>query len=137
MGADVCLDPSVEDVEAAIREHTGGIGPDIVVDAVGSQLSPALAVVRKGGRVLLFGMNANASAGVRQFDITRDELTVFGSYVGVNTFPKATRILEQGVVDLSPMVTHRVPLEELPMALEANRAGRAVKTVIELGDAPG
>jgi (R,R)-butanediol dehydrogenase/meso-butanediol dehydrogenase/diacetyl reductase len=93
-------------------------------------------VVRKGGRILLFGMNANASAEVRQFDVTRDELTVFGSYVGVNTFPKATRILEQGVVDLSPMITHRVPLEELPTAVEAIRSGRAVKAVVELGDAP-
>src|SRR5918994_438544 len=71
-------------------------------------------------------------AEVCQYDITRNELTVFGTYVGTDVFPKAARILESGVVDLSPMITHRVPVEDLPRALDAMRTGEAVKVVIDL-----
>jgi threonine dehydrogenase-like Zn-dependent dehydrogenase len=132
MGADVCIDPSSVDAVAAVRDATSGQGTDVVVDAVGNQVGSALSAVRVGGRVLLFGMNANARPEVRQYDITRNELTVFGTYVGTNVFPKAARILGSGVVDLSPMITHRVPLEDLPAALDAIRTGEAVKVVIDL-----
>jgi threonine dehydrogenase-like Zn-dependent dehydrogenase len=134
MGATVCLDPGAEpDVAGAVREHTEGYGADVVVDAVGSQLAPALGCVRKAGRVVLFGMDAGATAEVRPFDITRNELTVLGTYVGTDTFPKAIRILEGGVADLAPIVSHRLPLEELPAGLEALRSGQAVKVVVEPG----
>jgi threonine dehydrogenase-like Zn-dependent dehydrogenase len=57
---------------------------------------------------------------------------VFGTYVGTNVFPKAARMLESGLLDLSPMITHRVPVEDLPRALDAMRTGEAVKVVIDL-----
>ena len=132
MSADVCIDSSSVDGVTAVREATSGEGADVVVDAVGSQLGAALAAVRVGGRVLLFGMNANSRSEVRQYDITRNELRVFGTYVGTDVFPKAARILESGVVDLSPMISHRVPVEDLPRALDAMRTGEAVKVVIDL-----
>ena len=132
MGADVCLDSSSKDAAAAVRDATSVEGCDVVVDAVGSQMGTALGSARMGGRVLLFGMNTNARSDVRQYDITRNEFTVFGTYVGTNVFPKAARILGSGLVDLSPMISHRVPLEDLPRAFEALRRGEAVKVVVDL-----
>ena len=132
IGADVCLDPTTGPATEQVLEALGGSGADVVVDAVGNQVAAAIAAARKGGRVLLFGMNANATAEIHQFDITRNELTVFGTYVGVNTFPRAIEALESGVVDLSPMVTDRVALKDLPGALDALRDGRAVKVVVDL-----
>jgi threonine dehydrogenase-like Zn-dependent dehydrogenase len=132
MGADVCLDPSSGDAPSAVRAATSGTGADVVVDAVGSQLDDAISSVRVGGRVLLFGMNSRARPAVRQYDITRKELAVMGAYVGSNVFPKAARILASGLVDLGPMISHRVTLEELPRALDAIREGTAVKVVVDL-----
>ena len=132
MGADVCLDPSSGDPAAAVRDATSGAGADVVVDAAGDQLASALSAVGVGGRVLLFGMNSRARPRVRQYDITRNEVTVVGAYVGSNVFPKAARILASGLVDLSPMISHRVTLEELPSALDAIREGRAVKVIVDL-----
>ncbi len=132
IGADICLDPGHGRVAEQVAEMLHGGGADVVVDAVGNQVAPAISSARKGGRVLLFGMNANATSEIRQFDITRNELTVFGTYVGANTFPRAIQTLESGVVDLAPMVTDRVPLEGLPAAMERVRDGRAVKLVVDL-----
>ncbi|MDP8909585.1 MAG: L-threonine 3-dehydrogenase, partial [Chloroflexota bacterium] len=61
-------------------------------------------------RISLFGMNARALPAIRQNTITRNELTVFGSYVGVNTFPRAIQVLERGVIHPSVLISHRVPL---------------------------
>jgi threonine dehydrogenase-like Zn-dependent dehydrogenase len=108
-----------------------GLQADIVVDAVGSQLETAFDVVARGGRILLFGMNEHARAEVAQSRITRDELTLLGSYVGQDVFPDAIRLLEQGRIDFSPVVTHRIGVGELPDAIEELRAGRGLKVEVE------
>jgi threonine dehydrogenase-like Zn-dependent dehydrogenase len=112
-------------------DETGGLEAEVVVDAVGSQLAAALDLVARGGRVLLFGMNTAARADVAQSRITRDELTVLGSYVGQDVFPDAIRLLEQERIDFSPVVTHRIEVGELPRAIEELRAGRALKVEVE------
>jgi threonine dehydrogenase-like Zn-dependent dehydrogenase len=103
---------------------------DVVVDAVGSQLETALNVAARGGRVLLFGMNQHARTEVAQSRITRDELTILGSYVGQDVFPDAIRLLEQGRIPFERLVTHRVGVDELPSAIEELRAGRALKVEV-------
>jgi 2-desacetyl-2-hydroxyethyl bacteriochlorophyllide A dehydrogenase len=108
-----------------------GLEADVVVDAVGSQLEVALAVVARGGRILLFGMNERARTEVAQSRITRDELTLVGSYVGQDVFPDAIRLLEQGRIDFTPLVTHRIAVDELPGAVDELRAGRALKVEVE------
>jgi len=100
------------------------------VDCVGTQLDAALDLVRPGGRLSLFGMNSRAAPPVRQNTITRNELTVFGSYVGVNTFPRAIALLERGTIKPSAFVSRVSPLEQMPDALDALRSGDAMKVVI-------
>ena len=127
------VEPSEERRELAERlgaEEVDGAGADVVVDAVGSQLETALDRVAKGGRILLFGVNARARAEIAQERITRDELTILGSFVGQDVFPDAIRLLEGGRLDLEPLVTHRIELEELPGALDELREGRAVKVEV-------
>ncbi|MGH8985651.1 MAG: zinc-dependent alcohol dehydrogenase [Acidimicrobiia bacterium] len=136
MGAEVVIDPTRGDPVVGTRELTGGLGADVVVDAVGSQLPAALDLVRKAGRIVLFGMNDRARAEVAQARITRDELQLLGAFVGQDVFPAAIRLLEQGRIDLEPLVTHRIRLEELPEAVEELRAGRAVKVQVDLEGGP-
>jgi threonine dehydrogenase-like Zn-dependent dehydrogenase len=133
LGAADAIDPRDGDAVARVRRLTGGLGADCVVDAVGSQLTTALDLVRKAGRIVLFGMNSQARAEIAQNRITRDELSVLGGYVGhpQDVFPVAVALLEQGRIDLEPLVTHRVPLSGLPEAVEELRAGRAVKVEVE------
>ena len=129
-------EPSEERAALARRlgaEELHGAPADVVVDAVGSQLGTALDRVAKGGRILLFGVDARSRTEVAQERITRDELTVLGSFVGQDVFPDAIRLLEGGRLDLEPLVTHRIGLEKLPGAVEELRAGRAVKVEVLFG----
>lgn len=105
-------------------------GADVVVDCVGNQLDAALDVVRTGGRISLFGMNSHARPAVRQNTITRNELTIYGSYVGVNTFPRAIAILEAGVIRPSVLISAIMPLDRIAEALDLLRSGSAMKVAI-------
>jgi threonine dehydrogenase-like Zn-dependent dehydrogenase len=131
LGAAHTLDPRAGDVAEQILEITDGIGADIGVDAVGSELATVLRVVRPAGRVVLFGMNTTARTEVAQERITRRELSIFGAFIGgPELMPQAVKVLERGVIDLSPMVTHRVEIDRLPVALDEFRAGGAVKVEV-------
>jgi 2-desacetyl-2-hydroxyethyl bacteriochlorophyllide A dehydrogenase len=132
MGAVAALDPDTDEVCGRIMDVTSGFGADATVDAVGDQLGSCLDLVRKGGRVVLFGIDTQARTEISQARITRDELQVLGAFVGRNVFPAAVRLLEQGRLDLEPMITHRIRLEQLPEELDRLRTGKAAKVIVEL-----
>lgn len=131
MGAAAAAAPESDELREALDTATGGLGADVVVDAVGSQFASTLRLVRKRGRIVLFGVSTTATAPITQYDITRNQLQVFGAFVGQDVFPLAVRLLEQGSIDLDPLVTHRTTLDRLPNALDDLRMGRAVKVQVE------
>jgi threonine dehydrogenase-like Zn-dependent dehydrogenase len=128
-GVDHVVNAQDDDVHEKVRAVCPE-GADIVVDAVGTELDAALDLVRTGGRISLFGMNSRARPAVRQNAITRNELTIFGSYVGVNTFPRAIALLESGVIRPSVLLSEVAPLPHLPSALERLRSGETMKIAI-------
>jgi threonine dehydrogenase-like Zn-dependent dehydrogenase len=128
-GVTDAVNPTRQPLAEAVRSLSAG-GADIVVDCVGTQLDAALDVVRTGGRISLFGMNAHARPAVRQNMITRNELTIYGSYVGVNTFPRAISLLERRVISPSALISAVLPLSAVHDALALLRSGTAMKVVI-------
>ncbi len=129
IGGDVIVNPQERDPIEVIMDETRG-GADVVVDAVGSLFPQAVAVCNLGGRIVLFGMNQQAQPVVHQYTITRHELTIYGTYIGINTFPVAIKMLESGAVKPSVLITHRLPLEDIHKGFDAARAGQAIKVVI-------
>ena len=130
LGADLVVNVKKQDPMAATHEATQGRGVDVVVDAVGTLLPQAIEQATVGGKIVLFGMNQQAQGQVRQFDITRKELTLMGTYIGINTFPRAIRMLESGVVKPSALTTHNLPLARIHEGIAALRAGEGIKAVI-------
>ncbi|MDR1481431.1 MAG: alcohol dehydrogenase catalytic domain-containing protein [Synergistaceae bacterium] len=129
-GADRVADTSSEDARQVIFGATGRYCADIIVDTTGSMFEAAIAHAAAEGKILLFGINDKASQNVRQYDITRKELQVIGSYATHLTFPNVIKLLSNNVLDLKPLLTHRVTLEELPDGIEALRRGEAMKVVV-------
>jgi (R,R)-butanediol dehydrogenase/meso-butanediol dehydrogenase/diacetyl reductase len=129
IGADVTIHSRAQDVEAIVKEHTD-IGADIVVDAVGALLPQALKLARRGGRIVLFGMQPHALPPVSQYLITRYELSVYGAFGAANQFPGVVQMLERGIVKPSPLITHRIPAHEASSAFDAMRAGETMKVIV-------
>ena len=128
-GADLVIDPRREDLSAAVRRATG-LGADMVVDAVGALLEEGVRCVRKGGRIVLFGMNEHARPVLKQYDITKCEYQILGSYIARGTFPQAVSLLEGGRIDFGLLVTHRLPLQEIHQGIELLRQGEALKIAV-------
>lgn len=128
-GADIIINPREDDLPTVVRDQTG-LGADVVVDAVGTLLEDALRCVRKGGRVLLFGMHEHARPVVKQYDVTKYEIQILGTYIARGTFPLATKLLESGRIDFSRLVTHRLPLRDIARGIDLLRRGEAVKVAV-------
>lgn len=124
------LNPGKDDVQAIVAAETGGLGADFVIDVTGSQAIPGIDLVRKGGTVVLFGVNANARAELAQSKITQKEIDVIGTWLANATFPEAVKIVEQNAIDLGSLVTDVLPLDQIHAGLEKLAKGQAVKIVI-------
>jgi (R,R)-butanediol dehydrogenase / meso-butanediol dehydrogenase / diacetyl reductase len=113
-----------------VMSATDNWGADVVVDAAGTQFQSALETVATGGMVSLFGMNTHATPAISQNLVTRKELTVFGSYVGYNVFPRAIEVLESLSIQPSQFTTHEVSVSDLPKGIEAAKRGEAMKVMV-------
>jgi threonine dehydrogenase-like Zn-dependent dehydrogenase len=127
VGADLALTP--DEWSARRGEHMPA-GAHVVVDAVGSVLPQAIEAAAMGARVVLFGMNGNARPPVHQVEIVEKGLTILGSYISNFTFPAAIRLVESGRLNLAPMITATIPLEDTVAGIARIRSGEAVKIVI-------
>jgi len=67
---------------------------------------------------------------IPQCDITRKEVTIVGSYVGRNTFPRSIAVLESRVLNLSGLISHEIAVSGLPDAIQAARQGKAMKILV-------
>jgi len=132
IGIDETLNPTEVDLPRAIQDITG-LGADIVVDAVGNQMGTALKLARRGGQVILFGLRPHDNPAINQYTITRYDLTIHGTFVGLNPFEQTIQLLESGRLQPSVLITHRVPLSELPQGVDMMRSGQTMKVIVETG----
>jgi threonine dehydrogenase-like Zn-dependent dehydrogenase len=115
-------------------------GYDTVVDTSGTQagLDLATAIVRRGGLINLFGWIKGETATFNPTAWHGGGFTIVNSAPGSqlrDPFPPAIRMLQQGIFDLRPLVTHVVPLAEYPALMQTILQGDPsyIKGVITLG----
>ena len=109
---------------------------DVVIDATGviAVMNRAIDFTRHGGTVLLFGVPPSGkNIEMEAFKIFRKGLTLLSSYTSVRNSFQAVGLLQTGQVQVEPLISHRLPLKELPRALEMiENHDPAVKKVIIL-----
>jgi D-arabinitol dehydrogenase (NADP+) len=109
---------------------------DVVIDATGviQVMNRTIDFARHGGTVLLFGVPpSGASMEFEAFKIFRKGLTLLSSYTSVFNSFQAINLLQSGQVQVKSLISHRLALKELPMALEMiERRDPDVKKVIIL-----
>lgn len=129
-GADFVVNPLEKDLPTFVKEKTG-FGSDYTIDVVGSQLPACIDSTRRGGTVLLFGVNGQAIPQVQQSKITQNEIRVQGTWLANATFPKAVEVIESGVLDLKKLVTHILPLSETQKGVDLLSQGEGVEILID------
>lgn len=117
---------SAEDSAKAIVKTFGGVEPSLAIECTGveSSINAAIWACKFGGKVFIIGVGRNEiniafmRASVREVDIQLQ-------YRYSNTWPRAIRLIENGVIDLTKLVTHRFTLDN---ALEAFNTAADPKT---------
>ena len=134
-GADVYIASDEENVVARCREETGGQGPDVVMTACGSVdvHEQAIEMVAHRGYVNLFG---GLGKNVRPMSVLSNtihykECFVTGSHGCVPRHHElAVKLLEQGIVRVEPLITHRFPLDEINGAFQAVESRQGMKVIV-------
>jgi threonine 3-dehydrogenase len=133
MGADLALDARDPGTEERIGQATGGDGVDVVLEMSGAAaaLDQALRVITRGGSVSLLGIFGDAPTielselvimkGVRLHGI-------FGRRI-YDTWER-TQALLRGGLDVTPIITHRLSLDDWPRAFELIASRHAGKVVL-------
>lgn len=102
-GAERLCDARTQEPAALIKEQTGGMGADVVIDAVGSSITrrTAVSMARPGGTVVLVGLH-EAESPFAANHIIRSEIKVTGSfaYTGED-FAQAVAMLAAGDLPIS------------------------------------
>ncbi len=141
MGADAVLNAAEvgegDAVAGWLAEANDGFGVDVVLEMSGaaSAVDAALKGVRNGGRVTLFGIPSKpVTIDVAESMIFKN-LTVLalnGRRI-FDTWYRTRWILESGLVDVRPLITKEMPLDDFHKALELLASGQASKIVLRVG----
>ena len=136
-GATHTLDPTEVDVVSAIHEITGH-GVEFAFEAVGRAdlVTQAFHATSRGGTTAMVGQTPmGVDACLPDYELSQYEYTILGSNLrgaspGLD-FPKLTRLLTAGKIDLASLVTHRFGLRDINEALAVMLSGDAGRVVIE------
>ena len=133
LGADEIVNASHEDAAKRVRDLTGGLGADIVVETANSPsvLPFVIDMAAARGRVALFGLYPEAT--ISPVNLLRSGLTLFGD-VGLvpHQFARAMRWVECKKVLAKPIVSRAFRLEEAKEAFKAFHQGDTVKVLFEM-----
>jgi threonine 3-dehydrogenase len=133
MGAHLLLQPG-DGVIEEVLEATEGYGAEVVCEMSGHPdgIRTAMRVARNGGNVQLLGLPKDEVSLDLAHDVIFKGLQVYG-VVGrrlFETWHQMRDFLDAGLLDIEPVITHRVPLEDFEDALDAMEDGTAAKVVL-------
>jgi threonine 3-dehydrogenase len=132
MGADVVLS-ATDDVVGRLRDETDGNGVDIVLEMSGAEpaLHQGLAALTNGGRISLLGTHAKPATIDLSPEIIFKSVRVYGITGRLlwETWYRTTALLEEGL-DVTPIITHRLPMTRYAEAFDLVAAGHAGKIVL-------
>ena len=93
--------------------------PSVALECTGVESSVASAIwaVKFGGKVFVIGVG-KPEISIPFMRLSTQEVDLQFQYRYCNTWPRAIRLVESGVVDLAKLVTHRFDIEDAVKAFE-------------------
>lgn len=132
MGADVLINRHEQDPVKEILSLTDGLGADVVLEMSGAEqaLFQALDAVRAVGTVTVLGLPTKPVSIDVSKKIVFKDLTFRGIYGRKiwDTWKTTSSLLTNGL-DISPIITHRLKLEEFEKGIETMKSGQSGKVV--------
>jgi 2-desacetyl-2-hydroxyethyl bacteriochlorophyllide A dehydrogenase len=137
LGADLTI-PGGDGAIEKVKEATDGRGADVIIETTGvvPSLAAAITMARFGGRLLLFGIITAKEGALPFYDLYFKELALINARVAKSEdYPSSIALVERGLIQLDPLVSNVMPLEELKPAIEMLGSDNAqrMKIILEHG----
>jgi len=127
LGADIAINVRTLDANQMIKEVTEGKGVDAAFETAGNPkaLQSALKALKRGGKLAIIGLPAQAEIGLNIPFISEYEAEIHGIFRYANTYPQGIKFLSSGKSGLKSLITDRYPLEQTQEAMERARTNKA------------
>ncbi len=136
LGAEAVCSPDKESTVDAAKRWSGP-GADFALDCTGAEgmALTALDSLRPGGTAICVGRNMRMEFSPWTHIIRRDVKLGGSWYLHYEDFDELLRLCRAGQLDALPLITHRVPLEEIARGFElfSRHEDGAVKVVVLMG----
>ena len=121
-------------VEEKLHQERYQLGFDVVIEATGFShvIEQALNYLGPAGKYLQFGVAPrNAYMKISPFDLYHKDWTLLGSMAINQTFLPALRLLAERRVNVAPLVSKTLELEELPAFLARQKEQNLLKVHVQ------
>ncbi|CAG7915840.1 unnamed protein product [Penicillium olsonii] len=131
--AEQCADGIINALNDGKGSGPDALRPKLALECTGveSSVNSAIWSVKFGGKVFVIGVGKNEMT-IPFMRLSTQEIDLQYQYRYCNTWPRAIRLVQNGAIDLSKLVTHRFALEDALKAFEtaANPKTGAIKVQI-------
>lgn len=128
--------PSGPELVKSVLQRTGGVGVDIVVEAVGNTpaIRTSIDCVRKGGSIVLVG-NITPEVTIHLQKVVSRQIRLQGSCASCGEYPRAIELMGKGEINVKPLITAVAPLTDGPAWFERlySHEPNLMKVVLEPG----
>src|SRR5262245_25866395 len=129
------IDVSASNAQTAVYERTDGRGADVVIEAVGTPAAfeRSLDIVRRGGKVVVMGVFTSelVQAQIGVWWIRALQIRFAGTTPIHAWWDTAMVEVVAGRLDPTPIVSHRLSLEEAPKGYELFDTRQATKVLLK------
>jgi len=137
LGADLTI-AGGEGAAEKVLEATNGRGADLVIESTGvmASLADAINMARFGGRLLLFGIVTATEGALPFYQLYLRELALINARAAKSEdYAVSISLVQRGIVQLGPLVSDVVHLEELKSAIGMlnSNSGQRMKIILEHG----
>jgi threonine 3-dehydrogenase len=134
MGATLAINSSKDDPVEVVRRETGGTGVDVLCEMSGNwrAIKQGFAALRNGGRVSMLGIPPRPI----EIDLANDVVFKGATIYGISgrliweTWYQTQALITRGMVDPTPVITHRFKLSEFAEAFRLMNEGEAAKVAL-------
>ncbi|NNM63516.1 MAG: alcohol dehydrogenase catalytic domain-containing protein [Burkholderiales bacterium] len=132
-GADVTINPSVDDAKVIIDKLTSGYGCDVYIESTGvpAGVTQGLELIRKLGRFIEFSVFGKDTSVDWSIIGDRKELDVRGAHLGPYCYPVAIDLMVRGLLTSRGIVTHNFSLGEWEQAFALANSLDSIKVLLK------
>jgi threonine dehydrogenase-like Zn-dependent dehydrogenase len=125
-----------DDARAVLDDVTDGRGPDLVVEAVGTEatLGEAIELAATGGEVLVYGTLTGGNQGLPYYQLYHKELNLYNPRAAlIGDYSDGVALAAARSLSLEPIVTHVLDLDEAEKAFEMVHDASSLKVLMKVG----